>query len=57
MKKDGSVFTLENEELLIRVERHGRSSPEFMIKRRAGIFCGREIPRSGDAMLPFSFLL
>ena len=29
MKSDGSVFTLENEELLIMVERHGSQLSSF----------------------------
>ena len=34
MKSDGSVFTLENEELLIMVERHG-SQPSLILRRMA----------------------
>ena len=43
MKKDGAVFTLENEELLIRVERHGAELTRIYDKK-----AGRDILWEGD---------
>ena len=42
MKNDGTVFTLENEELLITVDRHGAELTRS--------FSGEQIRQSGTAM-------
>ena len=50
MKNDGTVFTLENEELLITVDRHGAELTRIYDKRPAESFSGEQIRQSGIAM-------
>ena len=54
MKSDGSVFTLENEELLIMVD----SFPGSMIKKQTGRSCGAQTRQYGTVIhLSFFHLL
>ena len=57
MKSDGTVFTLENEELLITIERHGAQLSRFMIKKQTGKFCGMLILPFGTDIHRFFFHL
>lgn len=50
MKNDGTVFTLENEELLITVDRHGAELTRIYDKKAAESFYGEQIRQSGIAM-------
>ena len=59
MKSDGSVFTLENEELLIMVERHGSQLSRIYDKKsRQGRSCGAQTRQYGTVIhLSFFHLL
>lgn len=58
MKSDGSVFTLENEELLIMVERHGSQLSRIYDKKQTGRSCGAQTRQYGTVIhLSFFHLL
>ena len=50
MKNDGIVFTLENEELLITVDRHGAELTRIYDKKAGRELLWEQIRQSGIAM-------
>ena len=50
MKRDGSMFTLENEELLITVERHGAQLSRIYDKKADMRSCGAQTRQYGTAI-------
>ena len=57
MKSDGSIFTLENEELLITVESHGAQLSRIYDKKRTERYSGVLIRQSGTVIHQFFFHL
>ena len=57
MKSDGTVFTLENEELLITIERHGAQLSRIYDKKADREICGMLILLFGTDIHRFFFHL